>query len=211
VVAPSWKSGSPLRGCWPIVRTASAQLRFIARLARPKGQPGSCCTASAWRCALTTGLSWEGRNGGPVEADEAFIGGEPKNRHKDKRPRTPKYLKDPSGYPVRNPAYKSEACSGTRKIPVFGLLGLEVRQVRAMVVPDVNRETSQNEILNNVSKSSRIYTDAHKAYTSLSALEFVHGALSHVDEYVRGESPHQRPGELLEPANAGPAGNLRCI
>ena len=95
------------------------------------------------------------KDGGPVEADEAFIGGEPKNRHKDKRPRAPKYLKDPSGHSVRNPACKSEACSGTKKIPVLGLLGQEVREVRAMVVPVVNRETLQNEILNNVSKSSR--------------------------------------------------------
>jgi transposase-like protein len=61
--------------------------------------------------------------GGPgeaVEADEAFIGGTPKNRHKNKRNRTPKYIKNATGYMVKNPAFKSEAGRGSIKIPVFG-------------------------------------------------------------------------------------------
>ena len=62
----------------------------------------------------------------------------------------------------------------------------KARKVCAKVVPDVNREDLRNGILNNVSKSSGIYTDAHNGSTSLPALEFIHAAVSHVDEYVRG-------------------------
>src|SRR5271165_390037 len=55
---------------------------------------------SAWfmlhriRLALKDG-NWSklgGSEGGPVEVDEAFIGGKPSNRHKSKRSATPKYI-----------------------------------------------------------------------------------------------------------------------
>jgi len=130
-----------------------------------------------------------GEDGGPVEADESWIGGEPKNRHLGKRSiiRHPKYIKNKYGFTVKNPEWKSEAGRGTLKTPVFGLVDRERRQARARVVPDVNRETLQAQILKGVSKKSTIYTDEHKGYASLKAQEYIHEAVNHTREYVRGE------------------------
>jgi transposase-like protein len=54
-------------------------------------------------------------------------------------------------------------------------------------VPDVNRETLQTAILRGVSKKSIIYTDEHKGYAGLKAQEYIHEAVNHTREYVRGE------------------------
>src|ERR1035438_2248390 len=70
---------------------------------------------SAWfmlhriRLALQDG-NWGklgGYESGPVEIDEVYIGGEPKNRHKSKRDQTPKYLVTDKGYMFKNPRHKS--------------------------------------------------------------------------------------------------------
>ena len=42
----------------------------------------------------------------------------------------------------------------------MGMRDRETRQVRAKVIPNVNRETLQNMILENVDKKSTVYTDA---------------------------------------------------
>jgi hypothetical protein len=67
------------------------------------------------------------------------------------------------------------------------LLDREAQQVRAKVIPQVNRAVLQNEILNSVSKGSRILTDENGAYSSLAKMEFIHEAVNHVLEYVRGD------------------------
>lgn len=126
-----------------------------------------------------------GSDGGPVEADECWIGGAPKNKHKSKR--EPMMVLDGTGALIRNPAFKGETGRGTNKIPVFGLLDREARQVRAKVIPQVSRAVLQNEILNSVSKGSRILTDENGAYYNLPKLEFVHEKVNHVKEYVRGD------------------------
>ena len=41
----------------------------------------------------------------------------------------------------------------------MGMLDRDTRAVRAKVIPDVKRETLQNEILTKVAKHSTIYTD----------------------------------------------------
>ena len=69
----------------------------------------------------------------------------------------------------------------------MGILDREARQVRAHVIPRVNREELQGAILANVHKGSRILTDENGAYTSLTKLEFVHDAVNHVKEYVRDD------------------------
>lgn len=150
---------------------------------------------SAWfmlhriRLALKDG-NWGklgGTEGGPVEVDEAYIGGEPKNRHKSKRNQNPKMIPHESGYMVKNPAYKSLAGRGTEKIPVMGMLDRETRKVRAQVIPDVKREVLMNAILKNVEKKSTVYTDGLHDYIPLKAMEFVHETVNHLDECVRGE------------------------
>jgi len=150
---------------------------------------------SAWfmlhriRLALRRG-NWEtmGGNGGNVEADESWIGGAPKNRHGYRKDFQPKYLKTQWGTWIKNPAAaKYESGSGTLKTPVFGLLDRELRQVRAKVIPKINRQRLQTEILNNVSKGSRVLTDENGAYVGLPKLEFLHEAVNHTKEYVRGD------------------------
>jgi transposase-like protein len=109
-----------------------------------------------------------GQDGGPVEADETFIGGKPKNMHLKKR----KLAKNGNFH--------------TDKPVVFGMLDRETRQVRANVIPDVKRETLQRLILDQVVPGSKVFTDGWKGYSGLTA-EFVHETVNHLQEYVRGE------------------------
>lgn len=104
-----------------------------------------------------------------VEVDETFIGGNKKNMHKDKKVR----------YDARGGA------SG--KTIVQGLLDRNAREVRAKVVPDVKRETLQNEILKNVKYGTTIYTDEAVAYEQGMQWRFVHEMVNKSESYVRGQ------------------------
>jgi transposase-like protein len=106
-----------------------------------------------------------GSDSGPVEADEVFIGPKPKFMHATRRAAMPR--------------------RGIKNVPVFGMLDRESRQVRAKVVPNVNRETLQNEILQEVERWSKLYTDGSQSYDNLT--EYVHKTVNHIQEYVRGE------------------------
>lgn len=127
-----------------------------------------------------------GEESGPVELDETFVGGEPKNRHQSKRNQNPKYI-EVEGFKVKNPAYKSLAGRGTEKIPVFGMLDRETRKVRTQVIPDVKREVLMEAILKNIEKGSTVYTDGLPAYDALLLQGFMHQFVNHTKEYVRGE------------------------
>ncbi len=123
-----------------------------------------------------------GTDGGPVEVDEAYVGGEPKNKHLSKRaPKLPRTV-EVEGFTIKNPARRKY----TDKVPVMGILDREARQVRAQVIPNVDRRVLQDVILENVSKGSTVYTDGLGAYSNLNKMEFVHDTVNHVDEYVRG-------------------------
>jgi transposase-like protein len=111
-----------------------------------------------------------GGGGGPLEADETFVGGNPQKMHASRRLKLKKALDGRSD-----------------KVPVFGILDRESRQVRAKVVPNVKRETLQNEILEHVGKGSTIYTDGWPGYVQLTAKAYVHETVNHIEEYVRGE------------------------
>jgi transposase-like protein len=108
-----------------------------------------------------------GIEGGPVEADECFVGGKPKNMHAYKRAKL-----EPKG---------------ERKTAVMGLLERNTRQVRAKVIPNVRREVLQAAILAQVEAKSAVFTDAHLGYHGLAELDFVHATVNHVNEYVRGQ------------------------
>jgi hypothetical protein len=107
-----------------------------------------------------------GNEGGAVEADETFVGGKSINMHKERRVR-----------------YNKEGGRDSKTI-VMGILDRDARQIRAKVVPNVKRETLQNEILNNVKYGSRVYTDSAVAYDKLHA-KYVHEVVNHACEYVR--------------------------
>jgi len=128
-----------------------------------------------------------GSDGGPIEVDEAYIGGAPGNKHKSKRNPPPKTLTTDEGHEFPNPRYKLSTGRGTDKIPVFGMLDRETRKVRAQVVPEVKRDVLMCAILNNVQKGTTIYSDGLGDYRSLKAHDFIHDTVNHVSEYVRGE------------------------
>jgi transposase-like protein len=104
-----------------------------------------------------------------VEVDETFIGGNKKNMHKDKKVR----------YEARGGA------SG--KTIVQGMLDRDAREVRAKVVPNLTRETLQNEILKNVKYGTKIYTDSAVAYEQGMQWRFVHEMVDKSQSYVRGQ------------------------
>lgn len=110
-----------------------------------------------------------GQQGGPVEADECFIGGKPGKMHADRRAKLQKH-----GMHTDKPA-------------VFGMFDRETRQVRARVIPNVKREVLMNEILDQVMDGSKIFTDAYNGYARLTKAGFIHDTVSHMNEYVRGE------------------------
>jgi transposase-like protein len=106
--------------------------------------------------------------GGAVEADETFVGGDSRNMHKERRIR-----------------YNQKGGHHGKTI-VMGILDRNARQVRAKVVPNVKRETLQQEILNNVKFGSRMYTDSAVAYDNLRR-RYVHEVVNHAETYVQGQ------------------------
>ena len=132
---------------------------------------------SAWfmlhriRLALKNG-TWDmlGETGGPVEVDETFIGGKPKNMHSKRRL---KMQTAQNGY--------------AEKAIVVGMLDRDTRQVRARMVPNVKRETLQKEVLSRIGHGSTVYTDGWAGYDGLKKAEFVHETVTHINEYVRGQ------------------------
>jgi len=111
-----------------------------------------------------------GSTGGPVEADETWIGPNLKKMHRSKR------LKIKAGIEGGH----------SEKMIVFGALDRDTKQVRAQVVPNVNRETLQNAILDRVGFGSTVYTDGWKGYNGLKDSQFIHETVNHMEEYVRG-------------------------
>ena len=133
---------------------------------------------SAWfmlhriRLALghTPDCKMGGSEGGPVEVDETHVGPNPRKMHDDRR-------KKLHGFGQRKDG----------KTSVMGMLDRESRQVRAKVVPNVKRETLQNEILAHIERGSEVYTDGWSGYDDLATREYIHATVNHVDEYVRGQ------------------------
>ena len=141
---------------------------------------------SAWfmlhRIRVAMGMEPEvkmGGNGGAVESDETFVGGNPKNMHAGRRLAIQKKRSQVSDTKATH--------AHSDKIPVMGLLDRESRQIRAKVVPNVRRETLQSAILNQVERGSKVYTDNAGGYLNLAAQNYIHETVTHVQEYVRGE------------------------
>ena len=146
---------------------------------------------SAWfmlhriRLAMRKG-TWEkmGSDGGPVEVDEVYIGGEEKNRHKSKRDQ---FMVQPDYWFATARPMDSRKGRRSDKIPVAGMLDRNTRKVRAQVIPHVTRKALTDMIVDGVEKGGKVYSDSLPAYKSLPTLEFVHETVNHVKEYVRGD------------------------
>ncbi len=120
--------------------------------------------------AQKTGRKLGGGPGSELEADETFVGGLSKNMHRSRRLRVQQ--EDIGGVFVG-------------KTIVQGILDRDLREVRAKVVPNVKRETLQNEVLNNVRYGSTVYTDDAVGYDKLH-YRFVHDVVNHAERYVNG-------------------------
>jgi hypothetical protein len=115
--------------------------------------------------------SWDNTKiGGPnseVEVDETWIGGKAANMHKARRIRY------------------EQAGGHHGKTVVMGLFDREQRAIRAKIVPNVKRETLQNEVLSNVKYGSKVYTDDAPAYDLLH-WRYIHDTVNHAEQYVKG-------------------------
>jgi transposase-like protein len=135
---------------------------------------------SAWfvmhrlRLALRCGISKLGGPGSEIEADEAFIGGKLNHMHESRR----KAIRKMSDENIGNNL-------GLNKTAVWGVLDRQQRKVRATVVPNVNREVLQREILSNIAHGSKIYTDEATIYRSIPK-EYIHEFVNHALKYVNG-------------------------
>src|ERR1700683_946475 len=109
-----------------------------------------------------------GSDAGPVEADETFVGPNPMRMHKSRRAKLAATASD-----------RGEKYRNAGKTIVMGMLDREMRQVRAMVVPNVKRVTLQEKILNNVEGGSQVITDDFPVYHYALADQFAHDVVNH--------------------------------
>jgi hypothetical protein len=76
------------------------------------------------------------------------------------------------------------AGAATGETVVQGVLDRNLRQVRATVVPNVARETLQNEILKNVKYGTKVHTDSAVAYDQGMQWRFVHEMVNKTESFA---------------------------
>ena len=109
-----------------------------------------------------------GGNGKAVEADETFIGGKEKNKHRKKR--------------------NAGNIGGTGKEIVFALVEREGR-VRSQHVPEVNAATLRPILVAQINHDSFLVTDDAGQYRHMHKDFPTHQTVNHgIGEYVRGEA-----------------------
>ena len=148
---------------WIVVNAKNAVSSYEVHRALGVRQPTACFMLQRIRYALET-QNFE-KFSGMVEADETFVGGKEKNKHKSK---------------------KLNAGRGTvGKAVVMGLLERHTGEARTKHITDTTQETLHREIRANVEAGADLYTDAHAGYRGLGT-DCVHETVNHLDEYVRG-------------------------
>ena len=109
---------------------------------------------------------------GTVEIDEAYIGGQWKNKRKGQK------------------TIKAKRGRGTQKTPVFGIL-CRNGKVWAEVVPDTEAKTLLPLVNQRVRRGSTVCSDTWKSYTGIAAKGYVHRIVQHgKQEYSDGKGNH---------------------
>jgi len=108
---------------------------------------------------------------GEVEADETYIGGKVRFMHADRKRK------------------RGRGTGGVGKAIVMGILERNRKEKASVVklkhVQNARRNTVQGEIREHVEPGSQVFTDALPSYNGLNQ-DYVHQAIDHAKEYVRG-------------------------
>lgn len=107
---------------------------------------------------------------GEVEADESFVGGLSRNMHAH----------------IRREKKVGRGRTPGNKTAVFGAIQRD-GEVRAEVIPNVHKQTVQQQIHRMVEPGSTLYTDKFPSYTGLDE-DYDHQTIDHAIAYVEGGS-----------------------